>query len=296
VHDRKKKKTRRVSVHTSGSEAGDASSNVGISADGRFVVFSSLADDLIDGDDNGVSDIFVHDRKKKKTRRVSVRSNGAEANGLSSHNAISANGRFIAFSSNARNLAGNENDDDADVFVHDRVTKKTRRVSIRSNGAHGKGDSVVPSISANGRFVAFRSDAGNLVKNDTNGHFDIFVHDRVTKKTRRVSVRSNGAESDSQSTWPAISANGRYVAFESSGKTLIANDTNDDSDVFVHDRARKKTRRVSVRNKGGQSDGYSGDAAISAKGRHIAFASDATNLIGSDDNGGVDVFVRAPLN
>ena len=169
-----------------------------------------------------------------KTKRVNVRSNGAQSyGGDSSRPSISADGRYVAFESRASNLVANDTNGDKDIFVHDRKTKKTKRVSLRSSGAEAVGgNSSDPSISADGRYVAFESDASNLVANDTNGEEDVFVHDRKTKKTRRVSKHSNGTQATGASNRPSISANGRFIAFQSNASDLVANDTNGDADVF----------------------------------------------------------------
>jgi len=141
--------------------------------------------------------------------------------------------RYVAFVSLASNLVGADTNGFADVFVHDRVTGKTERLRVRSNGNQGNDQSVVPSISADGRYVAFLSFASNLVGADTNGFEDVFVYDRVTGKTERVSVRSNGDQGNDSSVIPSISADGRYVAFYSFASNLVGADTNGFSDVFV---------------------------------------------------------------
>ena len=296
VHDRKTKMTERVSVHSNGTEGDGDSYTPAISANGRFVAFESSSTNLVGDDGNHRTDVFVHDRETKKTRRVSVHSNGTEANSDSLTPAISANGRFVAFLSFASNLVGDDGTNDiADVFVHDRETKKTRRVSVHSNGTEGDGHSYTPAISANGRFVAFESRATNLVGVDGNNIYDVFVHDRKTKKTRRVSVRSNGTEGNGYSYDPSISASGRFIAFESSATNLVGDDGNNAYDVFVHDRETKKTKRVSVHSNGSGGDDDSEDPSISASGRFVAFYSDATNVVGGDDNDASDVFMRGPL-
>jgi Tol biopolymer transport system component len=146
-----------------------------ISASGRFVAFESTASNLVPGDGNGTSDVFVRDRKRGKTRRASLSSAGAEGNGSSHSASISADGRFVAFYSFASNLVAGDGNGFFDVFVRDRKSGKTRRVSVRSNGAEGNDHSFNPSISADGRFVAFDSGASNLVGGDGNGVFDVFV-------------------------------------------------------------------------------------------------------------------------
>jgi Tol biopolymer transport system component len=138
----------------------------------------------------------------------------------------------VAFESDATTLVGGNNNDSEDIFVHDRKTKKTKSVSLSSNGDLGDDDSEAPSISASGRFVAFESDANNFVGSD-NGNQDIFVHDRKTKKTKRVSVRSNGAQANEGSFAPSISADGRFVAFESMATNLVGADDNVSLDIFM---------------------------------------------------------------
>jgi Tol biopolymer transport system component len=248
-------------------------------------------------DSNEEADTFVRDRKTGKTTRVSLRSNGKQATGASTSTpAISANGRFVAFASYAKNLVKNDSNDMRDVFVHDRSTGKTRRVSVRSNGKQANGDSFKPDISANGRYVAFVSEAKNLVKNDRNERFDVFVHDRVTGKTRRINVRSDGKQAKGGDSWePSISASGRYVAFSSEATNLFSHDTNDDQDVFVRDRKKHKTRVQSRNTTGVASDGFSDNPDISGDGRFVTFDSSASDLVGGDDNGEDDVFRRGPL-
>jgi Tol biopolymer transport system component len=170
------------------------------------------------------------------TTRVSVKSNGTEGNGNSGSPSISRTGRYVAFVSAASNLVAGDTNARDDVFVRDRSTGKTKRVSVKSDGKQGNGDSEDPSISADGRFVAFESGASNLVAGDTNDAFDVFVRDRVGRKTTRVSVKSNGKQANGTSFNPSISADGRYVAFWSGASNLVAGDTNDAQDVFVRAR------------------------------------------------------------
>ena len=298
VHDRETKKTSRVSVRSDGVEAeGGVSIEPSISGNGRFVAFVSEANNLVGNDDNFSFDVFVHDRETKKTKRVSVSSSGDQGDDDSSRPSISGNGRFVAFMSDADTLINGENNSELDVFVHNRETKRTTRVSVRSNGAVANGgNSLSPSISANGRYVAFHSEAVNLVTGDDNGYADVFVHDRETKKTTRVSLRSNGDQSeDGESTSPSISADGRFVAFHADATDLVTGDDNGYSDVFVHDRETKRTKRVSLRYNGDQAQGgHSYNPSISGRGRSVAFAT-VVPLTSDDNNDLRDVFVRAPL-
>ncbi len=292
VHDLSTGATTRVSIASDGTQANSGSSLPEISADGRYVAFDSTAWNLVAGDNNGVSDVFVHDRSNGTTSRVSVDSNGSQANGYSSAPSISADGRYVSFVSLATNLVMGDTNDEYDVFVHDRSTGATTRVSVDSSGAQADNDSTSsPSISVDGRFVAFQSYAANLVPGDTNANADIFVHDRSTGATIRVSVDSSGAQADSASYVPSISADGRYVAFQSFATNLVTGDTNGGTDIFVHDRNTGATRRVSVDAIGTQANEYSYHSAISADGLYVAFRSDATNLVTGDTNGQTDIFV-----
>jgi hypothetical protein len=293
VHDRQTGVTERVSISSSGEQGNFGSSHYSaISADGRYVAFESDASNLVDGDTNGVPDIFVHDRQSGVTERVSVSSSGEQGNGLSIETYISADGRYVAYSSYASNLVDGDTNGAQDIFMHDRQTGVTERISVSSSGEQGNSHSYWPSISADGRYVAFESGASNLVDGDTNGAYDIFMHDRQTGVTERVSVNSSGEQGNSHSFWPSISADGRYVAFESDASNLVAGDTNGARDIFLHDRQTGVTERISVNSSGEQGNGFSAWKYISADGRYVAFESDASNLVDGDTNGVSDIFVH----
>jgi len=226
--------TTRVSLDSSGVQGNGDSSVAAISGDKRFVVFESLASNLVSGDTNGKWDIFVHNLNTGTTERVSLNSSEAETDGHSYDPSISADGCYVAFVSDATNLVAGDTNGWEDIFVRDQQSGETRRVSVNSGGVQGNYSSYHPSISADGRYVAFYSFADNLVEGDTNGTWDIFVHDRTTGVTKRVSVDSGGVEANGSSYFPAISADGRFVAFESAATNLVAGDTNSYRDIFVH--------------------------------------------------------------
>jgi Tol biopolymer transport system component len=290
VHDSETGVTERVSVASDGAQADNYSFSPAISADGRYVAFRSDASNLVVGDENGLPDVFVHDRETGATTRVSVNSAGEEANGSSFSSAISANGRYVAFFSYASNLVDGDSNSTSDVFVHDRQTGATERVSVDSGGAQANGESgqFGLAISGDGRFIAFTSEASNLVDGDDLGSQDIFVHDRQTGATTRVSVGTGGAEADGYSYSPAISADGRYVAFASDASNLVMGDDNEASDIFVYDRVSGVTERASVDSSGAEAHGYSGSPAISADGRFVAFDSIAPDLVSGDTNSCTD--------
>jgi len=294
VHDRQTAVTTRVSVDSAGVEGNGFSGVPSISADGRFVAFESLASNLVANDSNGTRDAFVHDRQTGSTTRVSVDSAGVQANSSSTSPSLSSEGRFVAFSSGASNLVANDINGTNDVFVHDRLTGTTTRVSVGSDSVQANGSSGGASISADGRLIAFSSVATDLVgTSDTNGVRDVFVHDRQTALTTRVSVNSAGAQGNglSYSSKSSISADGRFVAFQSAASNLVANDTNGSEDVFLHDRQTGTTARVSLDSAALQANGSSSVPSISADGRIVAFLSLASNLVANDSNGFMDVFV-----
>jgi Tol biopolymer transport system component len=298
VRDRALGRTERVSVGGGGTEANGISSLCSLSANGRFVAFASTAPDLVAGDSNGVRDVFVRDRALGTTERVSVSGTGAAGNAASGQPFVSADGRFVSFTSGASNLVGADTNGVSDVFLRDRAARTTQRVSVRSDSAQANGASSESSISGNARFVVFQSLASALVPGDANARTDIFVHDRATGATTRVSVSSGGAEANGNSLLGeqlGISADGRFVAFASGAGNLVPDDGNGMSDVFVRDRARGTTTRLSVSDAGRAGNGTSWRPTIAPAGRHVAFVSAASNLVASDTNGVQDVFVRGPL-
>lgn len=170
------------------------------------------------------------------TEIVSTDSSGVQGNSHSFSSSISADGSFVALDSVASNLVASDTNGRQDVFVHDRTTGETTRVSVATDGTQGDGFSGNPSISADGHFVAFNSVATNLVANDTNSVFDVFVHERATGQTTRASVASDGTQGNNGGVRTAISADGRFVAFDSPATNLVAGGTNGFFHVFVHDR------------------------------------------------------------
>jgi len=180
----------------------------------------------------------------------------------------------------------------ADIFVHDRGNGTTERVSIASDGSQGNFGSLFPAISANGRHVAFDSSASNLVPEDSNAAKDVFVHDRETNLTSLVSIAQDGSQGDGDSTIASISGDGSYVVFQSFANTLISNDNNGFSNVFIHHRYVGITELVSVSINGGQANSHSYQPAISADGHYVVFQSQANNIISNDNNASSDIFIR----
>jgi Tol biopolymer transport system component len=290
--------TTRVSMSSSAKEPKDGNSFLpSVSADGRYVAFDSDATNLVRGDTNHATDVFVRDLKRDKTVRVSVSSEGDQGKSYSFYPSISADGRVVAFTSNANLIDGGRNGKyNTDVFVHNLKTGRTRRASVSSSGARAPGGSTAPTISSNGRFVAFDSDADNLVEGDTNGQFDVFLRDMRRHRTERVSIDSAGTQGNGLSSEPSMSADGHLVAFDSLADNLVPNDTgggNWDWDVFVHNRKTGKTTQVSVASPRAHGEpGYSYEASLSASGRFVEFTSDATDLASVEPRHRSRIFVR----
>jgi hypothetical protein len=285
--------TQRVSVSSAGGQGNGSSGGPAISPNGRFVAFYSDASNLVAGDTNQTSDAFIRDRQKSATERVSVSSGGVQGNGNSYSQALSVDGRIVGFYSDASNLVAGDTNNVQDVFVRDRRTGTTERVSINSAGEQGNNTSIRPAFSADGRFVAFYSSATNLVSGGTNGAFHVFVRDRGTGTTEQVSVNPAGEQATLGGLDPVLSADGRFVAFFSPATNLVPDDTNGFAfDVFIRDRLTSTTEQVSVNSVGSQGNDASSRPAISADGRFVTFDSAATNLVAGDINNTNDVFVR----
>jgi Tol biopolymer transport system component len=295
VRDRQTGETTRESLNSDNAENPyNGSWEASISADGRYVAFTSGSSSMVPGDTNYSDDIFVRDHWTYTTTRVSVATDNTQGNDRSMWPSISANGQYVAFVSLADNLigAGNDNNDRADVFVHDLVMHTTTRVSVADNEAEANNESTWFSINPDGRYVAFASWANNLVSGDVNGNGDVFVRDLVAGETTRVSVTSGGAEVSGNCVAPSISANGRYVAFRSVATTLVPGDGNGEEDMFIHDRQTGETARISTSAGGVEGNDESttpmnppGGRYISASGQYVAFASSATNLVAGGSTG-----------
>ena len=292
VIDTKRDETLRVSVSSSGEQADGASNSGALADNGRYIAFHSEATNLVPDDTNGVNDVFVHDLKKRTTWRISVASDGTQADGGSAWPAISRSGRYVAFRSGATNLVPGDTNGVADVFVHDLNSGTTIRASLTTSGEEPNGDSIRHAMSNNGRYIAVLSTATNVVPGDTNGHADVFVHDLKTKKTTLVSVGHAGDMANGGNFQPVFSGNARYVGFGSYATNLVPGDTNAVTDVFVYDMKSGAMDRCSLNSFGQEGNGDCGVVALSSNGRLVYFDSLATNLVPDDLNDARDVFVH----
>ena len=281
-----------VSVSSDGVHGNSYCQGASLSSDGRFITFASAANNLVSGDTNGVLDVFVYDRQTSKIERVSISNDGGQAAKGCATPSISADGGYFAFASFSDNLVSEHNNGICDVFIRDMQADKTECVSISYNGLQADDSSNETSISKDGRYVAFQSKADNLVSDDTNGYQDIFVRDMQTGTTKRVSISNNGDQANYSCFYSSISADGRYVTFESRADTLVSGDTNGKNDVFIRDMQTDEIQCVSMLSGGVQGNGGSYNPFVSADGRYVTFESDANNFVSGDTNECRDVFVK----
>lgn len=275
VYDQVQRVIRRVSVSSSGEQGDMASFNASLSTDGRYVAFTSAADNLVPGDTNVVTDVFVHDNVTRKTTRVSVGSAEEQANQArptsfpvesGSHLvSMSSNGRFVVFRSSASNLVPGDTNNASDFFLRDLRAGVTQRISVSSRGEQANADSRQPLgtaqwiVSDDGRYVFFNSDASNLVSGDSNGAEDLFVRDTVRGTTRRVSVSSGGQEANR-----GVGEQDPITVFRNVGLNLFVTPVNVTQTSY----------------------------SATPDGKWVAFSSAATNLVPGDTNEATDVFLR----
>jgi Tol biopolymer transport system component len=288
----------RASVDTSGGDPNARSHEPVLSGDGRYVVFWSEATDLVPGDGNTFYDLFRRDLRSGTTTRVTVDPSGddAEGTGNLSTPAISADGRYVAFASNAGDLVPGDLNGFHDVFVRDMQLGITTRASVDTTGGDadnasgfGSGTSTV-SLSADGRYVAFDSFAIDLVPEvDGNETADVFVRDLQEGTTTRASVDTAGGDPNRSSSQPSLSSDGRYLAFRSIASDLVPGDGNGQLDGFVRDLHAGTTVRATVDVDGGDSNGPTNNMDLSGNGRYLVFDSVATDLV---PGGLFNVYVR----
>jgi len=293
VRDLQAGTTEMVSINSSGAIENQIAPTFDISGDGRYVVFSSYATNLVAGDTNGNADVFVRDRKLGTTRLLSKSDAGTLADSTSYKPSISCDGSKVSFYSAASNLVPSDTNGQIDTFVVDRVGGDAiENITINGNGLSGTGDD--PWISCDGSTVLFSSDASNLVSSDTNGMTDLFTYNISSGVTQLVTATSSGTQSNYYTNnGAAISGDGRYIVFTTYANNLVNGDTNAATDVFLKDMKTGSLDRVSMRPGGIQTTttyGFSNNADISADGKTIVFQSYDDGLATGDTNGQMDVF------
>ncbi len=292
VYDRIERQVSRVSVASDGTEGNGISYSPAISRSTRIIAFVSTSSNLVAGDNNNKADVFVHDPDTGITILVSKTSSGVIGNGNSSDVFVSCYGEYIAFASDSTNLVPADVNRNRDVFVHDLETGETKLVSKSSEGNFGNDTSKTPIINQSGRYVSFASRASNLIADDYNYTWDIYVHDLETSVTWRISEAPDNSGGNSSSIYPTINCLGTHIVFISYASNLVAQDNNYSADVFVYDIAADSLSRVNVSSSGEEANDYTYFASLSTGGRYVVFESDATNLVNDDLNGMTDIFVH----
>ncbi len=293
-YDRETDSTLVTSITDVGADLANGHSyNPQITPDGRYVVYESIASNLVDNDQNGASDIFRRDLLAGRTTRVSVSTGGAQGNNNSKYPQITPNGRYIVFQSSAVNLVdGIDANNAPDIFLRDTQRGETFKISVAGNRGGNRG-SYSPQVTPDIHHVVFESDASNLVDNDNNGRSDIFVRDLSGGGIRRVSVDSNGTQANNGSYTAQITDDGRQVIFQSHATNLVAGDVNGKFDIFTHDIGDNKTSLVSAKPDGTQTNNHSYHPQVTPDGRFIVYGSDATNLTAGPYAGGIsNIFLR----
>lgn len=272
------------SISSNGNQSNGFSFESALSGNGRYIVFSSDSDNLIKGDNNGLTDVYIRDLELNTTECISLSSNGTLMGGYTP--SISSDGRYVTFTSRGPEAAVSQ------IFLRDRILNITQIISLNNVGGSSDGDCSESAISGDGRFVAFTSWASNLVYGDNNGLGDVFIRDLILNTTKLVSISASGHQGNVESYTPSISFNGQFIAFISSANNLVNNDNNFLDDIFVKDMKSGVIKIVSLNNNGKQANSYSSTPSISNDGTRIAFSSMADNLVNGDNNSQRDVFVR----
>jgi Tol biopolymer transport system component len=285
-------KTRWLSARSNGDAANNLSEGAidGISNDGRIAAFASLAQ-LVPGDNNVFRDIYVHNRSTGNLRRASVRSNETDVSGAAETPAVSGNGRFVAFRDEGSLVAKDDNGSQ-DIYVRDLKTGTTSMASLTNNGEVGTNSAFEqPAISRSGRFVAFATFA-QLIGKDDNSVADVYVRDRKRDRTKLASQTTGGeVVTDSSSEFPAMSADGSLVVFQSQSDEFIQNDENFSRDIFLHNFDSGRTTRVSIKSNEEEELGENEHPSMSADGSLIAWESGGT-LAPPDANNSIDIYLR----
>jgi Tol biopolymer transport system component len=296
VRDLSKGVTERLTVAADGSETDGNSYHPSASFDGRYIVFHSDATNLVAGDVNLCSDVFIRDRVAGVTQRVSTNAFGVAGNGPSRHATVSADGAIVVFESDATNLDSSDTNGATDIFVKNMVTGSVKRITNNASGAAAAGHSADARLTPDGRFVVFTSDATDLkVANAGNpsnpaGRRLVYVADLFSGLIERASSTVSGGVPDANCYIPDISADGRFITYSSPSSLIVAGDANGREDAFVYDRQLKQSVRVSLAADGTQIDGFADFTTISGDGTFVAFMSDATNLMPSDYLGEVQIY------
>lgn len=277
----------RITVTTSDDATSILSYYPSISDDGRYVSFTSIG--FLDGDTNFRYELFLRDRHLQTTRRIGQNADGDAPDGDGYFSAVAPNGEWVAFSSRATNLVPDDSNGVGDMFLYNVASEALEIVSLGVNGEQANGRSTTPSFSADGRYLAYRSEASNLVSDDSNDAADLFILDLDSRQVTRVT--SDGTEANDNAFRPSVSESGRWIAFDSGATNYIADDSNEKFDVFVVDMETMQVERVSVRSDGGEIDHHSFNPDISRDGRYVTYSSRGSNVVDDQFSGYYGIYM-----
>ncbi|MEK7621210.1 MAG: choice-of-anchor U domain-containing protein [Patescibacteria group bacterium] len=293
LRDTVTEETKILSADSLGNPGDDWSYDCMVSGNGEYVVFSSYSTNLVAGDTNGASDIFLYNIANETLTRVSKNSVGGQTTGSSYDTSISDDGRYIGFSSDSDDLVAGDTNFQNDIFIYDTLLDTNTIASVDSLGNQSDNYSFDPMISGNGEYIVYNSDATNLVAGDTYGATDVFLYDIQNQTTERISLSSTGTQLTDSSSYPSISFDGRYITFTNAGSDVVAGDTNSTYDIFLRDRQSSTTNRVSVSSSESESSGMSfGNSSISDDGRYIVFPSNAPDIVSGYGTGTFGLIMR----
>lgn len=303
VRDRKLGTTVRADLTSTGAQISTGAGGYKMSANGRYVVFPSASSTVVPGDTNSVSDLFLRDLKSNTTEMVSLTSTGGLPNSGTSFYDISADGRYIVFTSDASNIVSGDTNAVQDIFVRDRKLGTTTLLSKSSSGALANNSSVRPTISCDGSYVAFTSTATNLVVGDTNGVQDVFLVDRVANnEISNLTINGNGNVNAPNGMGNIdISCNGERLVFASNASNLVPDDSNNATDIFAYSMIDGTFQRVNLDSSGNETvwptnpnTGVLGLSSntIDFSGRYVAFWANTSTLVAGDTNNTSDIFLR----
>lgn len=269
-----------ISASAAGAAGNAMNSNAALSGDGRFVVFDSTATNLTASEQGMLSDIFLKDAQTGVITLVSVDSSEAYANEQSWRPDISGDGRYVVFYSFASNLVAGDSNSVPDVFLRDTVSGNTTLISVSHDGGFADAGSMMPTISGDGRYVAFQSNASNIVYGDNGLAVDVFVRDTVTGETVKASTDAGGNSFGGDSYSQSISTDGRHVTMARSGH------------VYMKDLDTAVLMQIDTDSQGNSGNGTSYEVRPSADGRYVVFSSYSSNLVPNDTNGRNDIFMK----
>ncbi|PLX35816.1 MAG: hypothetical protein C0606_17095 [Hyphomicrobiales bacterium] len=298
LYDTQTENVELISKDNNGIVSNGHSYDASISNDGKYILYTSSGTNIIDNDINENSDAFIYNRETREVERIPVPQDIIAVGHAVLQASLSGDGTVIVFRSLLDNIDPKDTDTNAleDIFVYDRKIGEFERISVRSDHEDANGKSYTPSISHDGNIIVFESEATNLVDGITESN-QIYVYDRTTDSVECVSLSADGEPANQRATNASISADGRYVTFESNASNLVDDDTNGSTDVFRYDRNTNIIIRITVDENGDQITNYTPgtDAVISADGSTVAFESSAP-ILADDTNHRTDIYVVGTLD